>query len=53
MQVVEVYSLLQLVDNRTSLVLLHETDNGVEKEQTADNTEINPVLETGSHCEMS
>lgn len=43
--------LLELVDNGTSLVFLNETDNRVEKQKTADNTEINPVLETGSHCE--
>jgi hypothetical protein len=41
-------SLLQFVDNGTSLVFLDETDSGVEQEQSADNTEINPILETGS-----
>lgn len=40
--------LLQLVDNRTSLEFLNETDNGVEEQQTANDTEINPVLKTGS-----
>ncbi|KAH3673884.1 hypothetical protein OGATHE_001864 [Ogataea polymorpha] len=40
--------LLQLVDNRTGLVLLDETDTGVQHQQTTDNTEIDPVLETGS-----
>lgn len=42
--------LLQLLDDRTSLVLLNETDSGVEKQQTANDTEINPILKTGSHC---
>ena len=40
--------LLQFVDNRTGLELLDETDGGVEQEQTTDDTEIDPVLETSS-----
>jgi hypothetical protein len=43
-------SLLQFLDNGTSLVFLDETDDRVEKEQTADDTEIDPILKTGSHC---
>ena len=39
--------LLELVDNGTGLEFLDETDEGVQKKQTADDTEINPVLETG------
>jgi len=31
------------------LELLNETDGGVEQEKTTDNTEIDPVLKTGSH----
>lgn len=41
-------SLLQLVDNRTSLELLDETDSGVKQKQTANDTEIDPILETSS-----
>jgi hypothetical protein len=41
-------SLLQFVDNRTSLVFLDETNTSVEQEETANNTEIDPVLKTGS-----
>jgi hypothetical protein len=40
-------SLLELIDDGTSLEFLDETDTGVEQEKTADNTEINPILETG------
>ncbi|KAK1239494.1 hypothetical protein MKX07_008982 [Trichoderma sp. CBMAI-0711] len=40
--------LLQLLDNGTSLELLDETNTGVEHKKTADDTEIDPVLETGS-----
>lgn len=40
--------LLELVDNGTGLEFLDETDGGVEKEKSADDTEINPILETGS-----
>lgn len=43
-------SLLEFVDNRTGLEFLDETDRGVEEQQTADDTEIDPVLETSSHC---
>lgn len=41
-------SLLQFVDNGTSLEFLDETDTGVEQEKSADDTEIDPVFETGS-----
>jgi hypothetical protein len=41
-------SLLQLVDNGTGLVLLDETNGGVKQKKGADDTEINPILETGS-----
>ena len=40
--------LLQLVDNRTGLVLLEETNAGVEHQETENDTEINPILETSS-----
>lgn len=40
--------LLKLLDDGTSLELLDETDGGVEDEQGANDTEINPVLKTGS-----
>ncbi len=39
---------LQLVDDRTSLELLDETDDSVEQKKTTDDTEIDPVLKTGS-----
>jgi hypothetical protein len=42
--------LLELVDDGTSLVFLDETDDGVEEQKTADDTEIDPILETGGHC---
>lgn len=45
------FLLLELVHNGTSLVFLNETDNRVEKQKTANNTEINPVLKTGGNCE--
>lgn len=41
-------SLLQFLDNGTSLEFLDETNGGVEQEQSADDTEIDPILETGS-----
>jgi hypothetical protein len=40
--------LLQFFDNGTSLEFLNETDASVEQQETADNTEIHPVLETSS-----
>lgn len=40
--------LLQLLDDRTSLEFLNETDTGVEQEQGANDTEIDPILKTGS-----
>lgn len=39
-------SLLQFLDNGTSLEFLDETDTGVEEQETANDTEIDPVLET-------
>ena len=41
-------SLLQLVDNGTGLELLDKTDSRVEQQKRADNTEIDPILETRS-----
>lgn len=41
-------SLLEFLDDRTSLEFLDETDTGVKQKETANNTEINPILETGS-----
>jgi len=41
-------SLLQFVDDRSGLELLDETDTGVEHQKSTDNTEINPILKTGS-----
>lgn len=41
-------SLLEFLDDGTGLVFLEETDAGVEHEQSADDTEIDPILETGS-----
>ena len=38
--------LLQFFDNGTSLEFLDETDSSVEKEQSADDTEIDPILKT-------
>ena len=38
--------LLQFVDNGTSLEFLDETNSSVEQKKTADDTEIDPVLET-------
>ena len=40
--------LLQLVDNRTGLEFLDETDSGVEEEKGANDTEIDPILKTCS-----
>lgn len=41
-------SLLQFVDNGTSLEFLNESDSSVKQEQRANDTEINPVLKTSS-----
>ncbi|CAH0001869.1 unnamed protein product [Clonostachys byssicola] len=41
-------SLLEFVDDRTGLVFLEETNTGVKQQETANNTEINPIFETGS-----
>jgi hypothetical protein len=41
-------SLLELSDDGTGLELLDETNTGVEEQETTDDTEINPILETGS-----
>lgn len=38
--------LLQFLDDGTGLEFLDETDTGVEQEQGANNTEVDPVLET-------
>jgi hypothetical protein len=40
--------LLQFFDNGTGLEFLNETDTGVEQKQSANNTEVDPVLKTGS-----
>lgn len=40
--------LLQFLDNGAGLVLLDEADGGVEQEQGANDTEIDPILKTGS-----
>ena len=39
--------LLQFFDDRTGLEFLDETDTGVEQQESANDTEINPILETG------
>lgn len=41
-------SLLQFVDDGASLEFLDETNTGVEKQKTANDTEIDPILETSS-----
>jgi hypothetical protein len=41
-------SLLQFLDNGSSLVFLDETDSGIEQQKSADDTEIDPILKTGS-----
>jgi hypothetical protein len=41
-------SLLEFFDNGAGLVFLDETDGGVEQQQGANNTEIDPILKTGS-----
>ncbi|CAH0059372.1 unnamed protein product [Clonostachys solani] len=46
-------SLLEFVDDRTGLVFLEETDTGVKEQETANNTEINPIFETGSENSSS
>jgi hypothetical protein len=40
-------SLLELLNNRTSLEFLDETDTGVKHQKTANNTEIDPIFQTG------
>jgi hypothetical protein len=40
-------SLLEFLDNGTSLEFLDETDASVEQKETADDTEVDPILETG------
>ncbi len=37
---------LQLLDNRTGLEFLDKPNRGVEKQQSADNTEVDPIFET-------
>ena len=39
--------LLELIDNGAGLEFLDETDAGVEQQQTADDTEVDPIGETG------
>jgi hypothetical protein len=46
-------SLLQFFDNGTGLVFLDETDASVEQEQSANNTEVDPVLKTSSENRSS
>jgi hypothetical protein len=41
-------SLLQFFDDRTSLIFLNETNKGVEQEKGANDTEIDPILQTSS-----
>lgn len=41
-------SLLQFGDDGTGLVFLDETDEGVKQEKGANDTEIDPILKTGS-----
>jgi hypothetical protein len=41
-------SFLEFVDDGTGLVFLEETNTGVEQKESADDTEIDPILETGS-----
>lgn len=45
---------LERSDDISSLLLLVPTDNGVEQQDTANDTEINPILKTGSEesCEL-
>lgn len=40
--------LLQFGDDGAGLEFLDEADGGVEEQQSADDTEVDPVLETGS-----
>jgi hypothetical protein len=40
--------LLQFGDDGAGLVFLDETDGGVEEQQSANDTEVDPVLKTGS-----
>ncbi|VUC35121.1 unnamed protein product [Clonostachys rosea] len=46
-------SLLEFIDDRTGLVFLKEPDTGVKEQETANNTEINPIFETGSENSSS
>lgn len=41
-------SLLEFLDNGTSLEFLNEADTSVKQEKSANDTEIDPILETGS-----
>lgn len=45
--------LLELVDDGAGLELLHETDDGVEEQQRADDTKVDPVLESGGEKSSS
>jgi hypothetical protein len=40
--------LLQFFDNGTGLIFLNETNSSVKQEQSANDTEIYPILKTGS-----
>ncbi|KUI57714.1 hypothetical protein VP1G_10929 [Cytospora mali] len=46
-------SLLEFVDNATSLEFLDETNTGVKQKQGTDDTEINPILKTSSQDSSS
>ena len=52
-------SLLELLDDGTGLIFLHETDGGVEKKEGTDDTKVDPVLKTcgedggGLHDELN
>jgi len=39
---------LQLVDDRTGLEFLDEPNRGVKKQQSADNTKVDPIFKTRS-----
>ena len=41
-------SLLQFGNDRAGLIFLNETDSGVKQQQSANDTEVDPVLKTSS-----
>ena len=49
----ESQSLLELVDDRSGLVFLDEADGSVQQQKGADNSEVDPVLKTGSENSSS